>query len=218
MTTFDSFMPYLLPLVPGCPDPAAYQALRWACIEFCKRTDTVQRVLTAVNVVADTQDYAVTPPTDMLLVNVLGVSHAGRWLDPVMPDDVESDTALRGADIGDVDLVKGTPNKYFLKTVGTSTVSLYPVPELSITGGLLIKASFKPTQTADEVDDILFNEYVEEIAAGAAAKLQATPGQPFTQDPSAALARFELGIGKAKRRKAFGQMSGSARVRPRRFA
>lgn len=218
MTSLDLFLPFVLPQVPGCTDPLAYDAIRLSCIDFCRRTDIVQRVQAAVNVVAGTQDYAITPPASMAVARILAASWQGVWLTNAPPDDVQSDVALRGADIGAAKVRTGSPECWFQKTPDVATVSLYPIPDTSLTGGLLIKASFSPTLSATTVDDTLYNDWLQEIAAGAIAYLQSMPAQPFTADPRAAKIRFELGVGNAKRQKMFGRSTSASRVQPRLFA
>lgn len=218
MRALDLFLPLVAPVVMGAPEPLLLQALRMACIEFCRRTDTVQCIQAPVAVVAGTQDYAVTVPADMVLVRVLGAAWQGVWLVPVPPDDVTSDVALRGAAIGAAIPLSGAPRHFFQKTPDLSTISLYPIPDVALAGGLLIKASFCPTQAATQVEDALFDEWAEGIAAGAAARVLAIPGQGFTGSPAGPAARFERAVSEAKRQKMFGKMTAGARVQPRRFA
>lgn len=214
MIALDSFVPFVLPYVMGAGDPALLKAIRDTCIDFCDRTDLVQRV-TPQNIVANQEDYVVTAPTLMQLARVLAVFWQGRWLDVVVPDDVQSDVALTGVTIGTVQPLTGNPTKFFLKTPTASSVSAYPIPDTALTNGLTIKASFKPTQAADTVEDVLFNEYATEIGFGAAGRLMITPGQTYTsQAATGFLTAYERGVSKAKLRKLFGQNANNARVRP----
>lgn len=217
MTTLDTFLPYVLPYVYGCPDVVALRALRMACTEFCRRTDAVQRVLPAVNVAANTQDYALTPPTDMLLARVLGVGWRDRWLNPVDTSEVQSFLALNGTAIDGVAPTAGDPAYWFQKTPDAATVSLHPIPVKALTAGLFIKASFYPTTSATSVDDWLFTEWVEDIAAGAVAKIRSQPGQPYSGDPMPFQVRFYSAIGQARRMAIQGKGANSLRVRPRSF-
>lgn len=217
MKTLDNFLPYVVPSAFGVPEPMAIQALRFAAIEFCRRTDIVQRILT-VNVVASTQDYAVAVPTDMVFSRVIDAFWQGNLLKPVAPASVEADTALRGATVGTALLRTGSPQFYFQKGPSDATLSLAPVPDTSLTGGLTIKASFVPTMAATQVEDVLFDEWCLTIASGALAYLQNIPGQPFSAPSGAASAMFNAGISQAKRVQIFGKLTAPLRVRPQRFA
>jgi hypothetical protein len=219
MKALTLFLSHVEPYVQGASLPTLIQALRDTCIDFCARTDLVQEI-NPQNVVADQQDYAVetTPASMHQLARVLGVMWEGKWLVPALPDGVESDVALTGAAIGEVDLVTGDPGYYFQKTPTATSVSLHPIPDTALTAGLTIKASYKPTQAATEVADVLYDEYASQIGAGAAARLMTTPGQPYTSPNAAAFAtHYEQGVSEAKRRKMMGQTVHNARVRPVRF-
>lgn len=218
MRALDLFLPLVAPYVLGAPEPLLVQGLRRACIEFCRRTDIVQRIQAPTNIVSGTQDYAVTIPADMKLTRVLGAAWQGAWLAPVPPGNVTSDVALRGAAIGTATPLSGDPRYFFQKTVDLDTISLYPIPSTLLAGGLLIKAAFCPTQTATTVDDTLFDEWADGIAAGAAAYVLAIPGQGFSGNPAERAGRFERAISEAKRQELLGKMTAGVRVQPRRFA
>jgi hypothetical protein len=216
-TAYTAFLPYVLPGVYGCPDTAAEQAVRDTCIDFCKRTDLVQVILTPVDIVANQEDYTAVMPTGTQMARLLGVAWQGKWLTPVAPDDVQSDVALRGVTIGTAVPAYGDPGYFFQKTPETNVVSLYPIPNTALVAGLTIKVSTYPTITSTTVDDQLFNEWHEEIAQGAIARLQATPGQPFSGNPLVARAVYERGISKAKAQKMFGKTQAPSRVQGQKF-
>lgn len=214
-TSFDSFLPYILPYAPGASDPVAYQALRDAAIDFCRRSLIVQRVA-AQNVVATTQTYTVTVPTDMQFNRLLGVGWNGTWLPSVSPDDVENDTVLQGATIGTNVPQSGSPQQYFQKTPTDVTFGLFPIPDTSLANGLTVKAAFIPTMTCTALEDVLFNDYAEALAAGALMRLVVMPNQPFTA-PSMAPAYkavYEAGVNEAKRQREHGKLTSNRRVRP----
>ena len=217
MTSIDLFLPYILYAVHACPQITAEQAIVRACNDFCRRTDVVQKIQAPTDIIAGTSDYAVIAPTDMTLVRVTGASWQGHWLVPVPPDDVQSDVALRSAAVGIAVPVVGSPRFFFQKTTDLSTISLYPIPDTSLAGALLIKASFAPTPTALTVDDALFTDWYEDIAAGALARLKAIPGTPWSADPSRDAARFEHGVSNAKRQKLFGKQPSASRIQPQGF-
>lgn len=217
-TTLDSALPYIAPYVLGASEPLMLQMLRLACIDFSRRTEVVQRIQAATDIVPGTQDYAVTVPTDMKLVRVLGVAWQGVWLTPIQPGDVRSDVALRGVTIGTAVPLSGAPRHYFQKALDGTTVSLYPIPDTALTGGLLIKAAFAPTIAAASVEDQLLTDWLDPIAAGAIARLQAMPGKEFSADPTLRMREYERGIGAAKRVLVTGRITDMGRVQSRRFA
>jgi len=218
VTSLDLFLPLVIPYVYQCPEPAALQALRLAAIDFCKKTDAVQRVIDAADVVAGVEDYTVVAPTNMVLARVLGVGWNGHWLIPLTPGDVRSDVALRGVAVGDAELLTGDPMFFFQKTPQANVVSLYPVPDTALAAGITVKASFFPTMSAGTVDSQLYDDWGEGIAAGALARLKATSGVAYSADPRPDAIRYERAVGEAKRQVQFGKQTNQSRIMPRRFA
>jgi hypothetical protein len=214
MKSLDLFFPYVLPHVHGASDPAVIQALRQACIDFCKETDLVQRVA-GVDVTAAAQSYAVPIPADMVFNRLLAVAWQGRWLSAVTPSDVESDVVLMGVAIGAVTPETGSPIAYFQKTPTDPGFSIYPIPDTTLALGFTTKVSFYPTQTTTTVDDVLFDEYADTIGAGAALRLMGTPGQTYTSPNTAFLrATYTKGLSMAAHQAVYGKLPVERRVRP----
>ncbi len=218
MKTLDLFLPYVSPYVPGCSDPMALQAIRMALIDFCNSTDLVQRVYT-YDVVAGQSAYPIATPAHMNMNRVLAVGWQGRWLTPVTPDQVPTPVILKGQTIGTDQVWTGVPQAYFQQTPSETIFHLYPIPDTTIPGGLTAKAAFAPSQDAQTFEDHLFDNWGEEIAAGAIARLLAMPGQQFSNIHGAPGYRnqFKQGIDDARRLKEQGYTQGAQRVTPRRF-
>ena len=218
-TTIDSWFPWVLPYVPGATDLIAIQAIRSAANEFCILTDLVQRVITE-DCTANVEDYTITPPTDMELSRVLSVSWQGKVLGPASPAQVMQDIVLRGAAVGSATPVSGNPMWFLQKTPTDSGFSLYPVPDTTLTLGLTVKASFNANNAATTLDDNLYADWVDEIAAGAISNLMGMPGQPFSNDKLMATYEREYrdGVRRARRQKNTGKLSIELRVAPRAFA
>lgn len=218
-TTLDAFFPYVLPQVPGASDPLVQQAIRSAAIDFCTRTDLIQRITTP-DATINVMDYTITPPTDMTLTRVLSVSWSGRVLSPEAPSIIQQDVVLRNATVGTTSPYIGDPQYFFQKSPSDSGFSLYPVPQSTLVTGLTVKASYAPANTATTVDDVLFSDWVEAIAAGAIAQLAAMPGQPFSSVAAAQVygVAYRGAIAQAKRQVNSGKLPSSLRVMPQRFA
>jgi hypothetical protein len=219
MITLDTFLTYVLPFVPGCSDPMAIQALRLAATDMCNRTDIVQRVIT-MDATTGVSAYPIPVPANMNLNRILSVDWQGKRLSPATPDAVASDVAVRGIAIGTASPRTGDPAIYFQALPTDDTFLLYPIPDSTVVGGLTIRASFAPNNAALTVDDVLFDDWVETVAAGALQRLMAMPGQQFTDVHASAINRatFEGGINFARRVKEMGRTAGSQRAAPRRFA
>lgn len=216
-TALTEFFPYVQPHVPGCSEPLLEQAIRSACIDFCTRSLVIQTIVPA-DYTDDVQDYTVAVPANMTLVRVLGVFLKDAWLSPNTIENVRSGVALRG-DAGDAVALNTTPVTYFQKLPTSTTVSLYPVPHETVTDGLAVRAAFAPSRNAGVVDTALFEDWVEDIAAGAAARLVTIPNQPFSNPAMAAgyTGVFQRAARAASIQARSGKVAASSRVQPAAF-
>jgi hypothetical protein len=200
----------------------ASQAINSSLIDFCQQTMLYQSLDTQ-DVTATKQEYRVALPPNSKLIKILGVWHISDWLPPVSVEAVRSGVALRGAVVTSTNTVSplaSTPRNYFQKSPTDTTLQLYPIPVDTIVKGLLVRAAFRPTRTATTVDDEIFNEWVEVIAAGALQRLFAMPAQPFYNAKAAAdYARvFSDGCRAAEIKARMGAAATSSFVRFRPFA
>lgn len=218
MTPLTQFLPYVLPYALGAPEPMALQELRTACIEFCNTTLLDQEIATAT-ATANKADYEIAVPPHKALTKILGVLYQDTWLTPTPVESVRSALALRG-NVGSATVQAATPETYFQKTPTSAEISLYPVPDVTTVSMLTIRAAFAPARTATQVEDFLFDDWVDVIAAGALWKLAAVPGQSYTNpDVSArAAAQFNSALRSASIQARTGQIAAASRVRPRSFA
>jgi hypothetical protein len=196
----------------------ATQAIRNAAIDFCHASMLIQS-LDAQDVVAGVSEYQINIPSSMVLSKVLGVMYIDTWLDPNTVESVRSGVVLQGG-VGEATVTNAAPTVYFQKNPTDTTVSVYPVPATTTTNGLLIRAAFAPSRSASSVPDILFENWVEEIAASAVSRLMALPGQTFSNP---ALVGAYAGVASAGQRSATieartGRVAAASRVRLTRFA
>jgi hypothetical protein len=217
MPALTAFLPYVLPHTAGASEPLATQMIRSACIEFCAKSTLVQEVATQ-NVAAGVSEYDVDLPTGMVLVKVLGVMHNGTWLAPVSTESIRDSAVLVNGE-GSASFTTSTPTVYFQRTPTASSVQLYPVPDVALAKGLTIRAAFSPARTATSVPDVLFDDWADEIGAGAVARLLMLPCQPIS-NPSLAgsfLRMFDAGVSQASVIARSGLVATSSRVQPARF-
>lgn len=207
-----------MPYVPGCPDPVVEQAIRSVCIDFCHSTHLVQTLVTQ-DVVAGQQDYTVTAPAEQVLSTITGVFFRDDWVPSSSIETVRSGVALRGT-VDSIPALSGTPMTYFQKTPNGTTVSLYPVPDESVTAGLAVRAAFAPSRTATTVPDYLYQYWLEEISAGVVHRLCSMPGQPYTDAAKAkeTYSIYNNAVRAAGIEARTGQVASASRVQPRAFA
>jgi len=174
------FLPEILPQVPGCGDLLAKNAVRNALIEFCERTEVWRVELDPIMVVNGVSDYELDPPDSKSVIwRVMNVSYDGMPIDPKTTDDLDAEKPGWRTETG-------TPFAYFAKDI-RRTLRLVYTPDADLVNGLVIEAALKPSKTATTVEDALFEEYFDDVAEGALAKLFGIENHPWS---SAAKAKY----------------------------
>jgi len=203
-------------MVIGCSQPAMEQALVDACIEFCEETRIVNRATSQFDCKAGVAEYDLDLPRDTTAVVLLEVFYGSSELALVNPDMFVLPLTVFGAD--GVDLAqRGQPQQAAL--LDPDVMRVYPVPEKTEPKKFTVRVATKPTRAAAQVDDILFENWAEAIVAGAAARLHATPNQPYTSlnDEQRARAVFLNGMNRASVEASRGRIKGSQAIQMRPF-
>lgn len=171
MVNLSQFFPRLLPYVVGCPEPLAQQALLDSAIEFSRRSQVVTANLDFVTVIEGTSNYELDAPNNQVAIDqVLKVWYDGTLMSPA---PFETATALFNP--------AGAPRYFYGQEIDeVFNLSLLPAPERTVRNGLLVRVSLRPTRSATQVYDILYDRHVEGVVAGAMAILMAIPDQPFS--------------------------------------
>lgn len=206
------FYPYALPYVIGAPEPLLERAVRDACISFCEETSLIQEI-TVINVVAGRAEYEIDTPSMSKLAKVLRVFYRGEVITPSPTEMVTVGGAFVGTD------AQSAPKTYFQKTPTAAEITLYPTPDESVFGGIVVRAAYAPTRTATQVDETLFQDWAEAIGKGAAAMIMDMPGQPYS-NPGMAMslsAAFQAAVSSASIQARRGMVVTASRVQPRPF-
>lgn len=151
-----------------------------------------------IYVIANQADYTVLPidelnqPIDALIHAILSVRYNGAEIEMRTEEqmDAGSDTWRSDAP-GD--------SMYWIPT-SQNTFTLYPTPASAIYAGLKVRAILKPSRTATSILTALYDNYGEQIASGAKARMCAIPSTPWTDAALSQYHRglFEVGIAKAE--------------------
>lgn len=174
MVNLSQFFSRLMPYVVGCPEPLAQQALLDSAIEFSRRSQVVTTQLDPVTVRADVATYEFDAPSGQVEVDqVLKV-----WLDGELLPPAPYEHAV------EVFAAPSSPSYVYGQSIDeVFTLTLLPPPDKTIRNGLAARVSLRPTRSATQVYDILYDRHAEGIVAGALAALMAVPEQPFTNMP-----------------------------------
>lgn len=167
-------------------------AIRNACVDFCRDTLLLQEDLDPVTAVRGVNTYDVDVPNGYVLAQIISLYHVGRRLER------KSQLELERLYTRDWQTLAGTPRVFTQFDTTTFTVALSPSETTpnAFTG----RIAFMPSRSSSTVEDVLFERYLDEIAAGALARLMVTPDQPYTDLKAAAsnAGRFRAGVSMAK--------------------
>ena len=169
MVDIGQFLSRLLPQVPGCSEPLAYQSLVDSAIEFCEKSLILRQDLDAFFSVDGRRVYDLDPPTaNHGIARVISVTADGRQLTGLFEEDYPS----LGADTG-------RPLAFYTTRIDNEFVlNLYPVPDERLR--VVVHAALKPTRGTTQVDDDLYNNWADAIIDGAISRIARIPNQPFS--------------------------------------
>jgi hypothetical protein len=195
MALYESLLPEIIPMVPGCPDTLIENNIRAATIELCEKAAVLQAELDPVTTVAGIFEYDLEPPTGTVVHKIMWVVYDGKDLEPISTNLLEQ----RKPNWRDADN-RGSP-QYYVK-VSQSLFWMVPVPNVTQASSTILRAQLKPTQTSTAADDELISDYRDTIVNGALFRLLRLPSKDWTDFAGAQVygSLFAQGITEADRR------------------
>ena len=186
------WLPYIQVNVPDCPRALIIEAVRQKAIEFCAKSRFWRKELDGFYTVVDDGEYELNTPVDSTISDLLVIKVNKEVLAPKTQDELESNYGLEWRES------KGLPKFFFMKDM--ATVVLVPFPDVVYPVRVLV--ALKPTQAAQGVDEIIFEEYKNVITHGALAYLQQMPEKSWSNPNMSVFYQgmFETEILKAKRK------------------
>jgi hypothetical protein len=210
MKALSAFFPRILPYLPGCPEPLAAQVLIDAAIEFCDSSLVLRQNLDTFNTVVGRVQYDLDAPSAQHDINrVLGVTLDGKELVAGMAE------AIRG----DMPTAPAKPRGFYTdRTDSVFTLMLSPPPDEVYS--VLVNVALSPARTATQLDDDLYNTWINPIVSSAIAQAMQIPGQPFSNPAQAQILLNSVARQTVTSRIEgnYGFVRGSMRVRSRPFA
>jgi hypothetical protein len=210
MKALSAFFPRILPYLPGCPEPLAAQVLIDAAIEFCDSSLVLRQNLDTFNTVVGRVQYDLDAPSAQHDISrVLGVTL----------DDKELVAGMAEAIRGDMPTAPAKPRGFYTdRTDSVFTLMLSPPPDEVYS--VLVNVALSPARTATQLDDDLYNTWINPIVSSAIAQAMQIPGQPFSNP-----AQSQILLNSVARQTVtsriegnYGFVRGSMRVRSRPFA
>lgn len=165
---FSQFLPEIITVAVGCPDPTAINAVRNAAIDFCTKTKVWQQAQDPVWVSALALPLDLEADAGMTVVQVRSCKADGLLLSPVTVDYLDA-TYPNWED------ATGTP-RFFYQLSGAQ-VGLYPLPTTSVS--LRLRVAVAPTRAAAGIDAEIYQQHLPTLAFGALAALLVLPAAPW---------------------------------------
>lgn len=210
--TPDQLLPYLLPEVPGVPDSLATQAIMRTCNDFCWETGVWNEIQDPIPVQDGVNEYELDTPKGAQIVTIKSIWMVNRELVPVTMERLQELIPNWQESQGSDPAYYNCPNDW-------SAVRIYPIPMGANSAKMTIRAIYTPDQFGSFIPQFLVDVYLDEILAGAKARLMQMPGKSWSNPALAGVNQtaFIDGITKAKVFIAHDKVAGSVRVRPMRY-
>lgn len=177
MIQLSKFENLVLTEVLHCPGPTVTHAVKQSIINFAEETWIFSKSFN-ITVLADDIDSTLNDAVDIDVGQyvtdkfVIAVSdfliNGAPWRLKYLA--IEDETSY-------IRSLRDTDEKLF-SFPDNSTVRVH---ELTAGQELFLTVVYKPTYDIVEIDDILYNDWVEPIIAGAKMRLMSIPGQPWTE-------------------------------------
>ncbi len=191
-TKYVDLLDEVLPYLSADPsNPVTENAIKRTVIEFCAASWIWKYLPDTITTLAGEWFYDLEPPTGADVAVVMHVALDGvplthrtlEWLDVELPRWRTT---------------TGTP-KYFSQ-VDSEQILLAPGPNYGVTNGLSMTLALQPSQSATGFPSWIGNQYFEDLANGAIARLMIMPNKPWTDliNGAARRAAFEAGMNNAR--------------------
>lgn len=192
--SYTEFLAEVSPYAPDVSEPAALNAIRNACIDFCEKT-TIWRASVSIVVVAGQNTYTVPAVADAEVASVLSAYYDGRQLVPTSEDMLNALNYLEWR------TAEGTPTAFVMDpAAGGRTLVLSRVPGTVDDGKILsLRYALRPSRASESIGlDYVHDRWLETIAHGALARLYQTMGQPYYNPQVGAVYALQFAAGKGK--------------------
>lgn len=215
MAEWRDFLRYVQPSVPKCPVASIVTAVKSAAIEFCSRTLMWRVRSTASDIMSGQAQYGMNPPEGCSIAGVIGLEIIKDLnLYPLTPttEDMlnEGDPSWR---------LRESPIPTHFFSIDVDDVQLVPEPSEDILDSLYATIAVKPSRDATTCPDFLYEDWAEELAHGALARLMMDPAAAWTNPQAGAshMAAFDSAVLKAKNQALTGKARQGLSVKPRSF-
>jgi hypothetical protein len=156
----------VLPDVIGCPYPLIERAVRQVLQDFCGATHIINKAVLATSTTSVDVGYALNnyEVCDLLRLQIDDIEYTAIRIEPTDEDD-------------ELDDISTTQKKFWYpESGGKITITPFDTDPTEIR----LIVVFRPTMSADTVEDIFYDDWHSTIVAGVKAKLMLMPKKAWT--------------------------------------
>ena len=201
LAPWENFYSFVRPMAQECPIGIIDAAIRAACIEFCQKTLIWTREAACGDVIKGARVYkynnkndgvSIVMPIACIIREMTDESIIHHVLEPTNRQDL--DTWEPGWRLKEARV----PTKFFM--IDSNSVCLVEKPTESFDDGLHLLCAVKPNRHSDGVAEFIFEDWAEDIAYGALARIHAMVGRVWAnpQLVSHYQSKFRAAISRAK--------------------
>lgn len=190
MATLSTLLDRVHDEFPAVPEPVALRALSDSFKEFATRTHIWQETLPTVRVRADRTEFELYPDDGTMVVGLKEVRLNGERITPMPTDLPRIVTTTLSAAEKPTGFIQIRPDAFQLVNPVTEDVDVVAVAALTLTQGY----------TEYDLPDVFLDEWGEQLAAGAKARLVVQANQPWYAPDAAPEYRrqFYVAVNQAK--------------------
>ena len=152
--------------------------------DFCRDTGVWKITLARISTVADTSTYTLVIPTTDGITETCYIDNVKYKEDGADDDQFRNLTPFTQEE---ADLYENgswafheAPDPYKFHSNISKQLILYPIPTVASDEGLLVRVVVRPTDAATTCKDVIYIEYKQAIAIGAAANIMNMPNKPWS--------------------------------------
>jgi hypothetical protein len=194
----------VMPEVRGCDVATALHIIKRTCRDFMDKAVCSRTLLPAMNTLNGVGTYAVVhnDAANFEVGQILLAEYNGKKIFPRTAEWLDDTQGVWERNTGSSPFYSWRTQTGFVRFYtqqSQASITLVAVPDCDTIGGLLLTVADSPIYTGGGIPDDVFNDWNEDIAAGALARLKRMSGKPWS-DPAGAQDRqrqYQAAIGSA---------------------
>lgn len=202
-------LPFVVPEVPGAPDALVARQIMLAANDFCIATGVWDEIQDPTIIIDRVHTYDVEVPKNAQVATIKNIWMPNRELIPTTMNQVQQF-------IPNWQTSTGAEPVYYNAAQDWTTYRIFPIPENANKVKMTLRVAYAPDQFGSVLPSFLMDRWLDEITAGAKARLMAMPGKAWTNPPAAIYNQrlYDDGVLEAKIFMAHDKVLGNVRVKP----